>query len=369
MTREAGLIADFWLGQHGGCWRSGCKDDQTSGDVGNVSSFQLPANVGPGGAGGACTNSMMRKLYPHDDDPLCPEADISYADLLLSMREFLEKKAYTQVPQLSSSYQINLGEKFCVKPPGTLRTKALLIGINYVGHNVGVLSGCHNDVKMMKQFITSQGFSNSPNDMKILMDDGAPDSERPTRANLEAAMQWLMAGARPGDAFFVHYSGHGSQKRDVSGDEKSGMDQTMVPVDYQQAGQIIDDWIFQTLVQPLPKGATMFCVMDCCHSGSIMDLPYEIVIDAELAASNSQAQLEIMDLGENQDYLAKYSKHVSFAAKAAAAAAAGTAVGTLGGPPGMLVGCCLAVCAVACCYQVSSNKKKGVSVPSSGATM
>ena len=106
------------------------------------------------GAGGACTNSMMRKLYPHDDDPGCPEADISYADLLLSMREFLEEKGYTQVPQLSSSYQLNLGEAFCIKPPGTQRTKALLIGINYVGQEGG-LRGCHNDVKMMKQFITS----------------------------------------------------------------------------------------------------------------------------------------------------------------------------------------------------------------------
>jgi len=335
--------------------RSGCKDDQTSGDVGNVSSFQLPANVGPGGAGGACTNSMMRKLYPHDDDPGCPEADISYADLLLSMREFLEEKGYTQVPQLSSSYQVNLGEKFCVKPTGTQRTKALLIGINYVGHNVGVLSGCHNDVHMMKQFITSQGFSDSPNDMRILMDDGA--NQMPTRQNLEDAMRWLVTDARPGDAFFVHYSGHGSQTRDVSGDEESGKDQTMVPVDYQQAGQIIDDWIFQTLVQPLPKGATMFCVMDCCHSGSIMDLPYEIVITPELAASTSQTQLETFDLAENQDYFAKYSKHASFAAKAAAAAAAGAAVGTLGGPVGMLLGGCLAVCAVACCYQVGSNKK------------
>ena len=218
-----------------------------------------------------------------------------------------------------------------------------------------MLSGCHNDVHMMKQFITSQGFSDSPNDMRILMDDGA--NQMPTRQNLEDAMRWLVTDARPGDAFFVHYSGHGSQTRDVSGDEESGKDQTMVPVDYQQAGQIIDDWIFQTLVQPLPKGATMFCVMDCCHSGSIMDLPYEIVITPELAASTSQTQLETFDLAENQDYFAKYSKHASFAAKAAAAAAAGAAVGTLGGPVGMLLGGCLAVCAVACCYQVGSNKK------------
>ena len=41
------------------------------------------------------------------------------------------------MPQLSSSYQLNLGEAFCIKPPGTHRTKALLIGINYVGHEYG----------------------------------------------------------------------------------------------------------------------------------------------------------------------------------------------------------------------------------------
>jgi len=35
-------------------------------DVGDVTgnTFQLPANVGPGGAGGACTNAMMSKFYP-----------------------------------------------------------------------------------------------------------------------------------------------------------------------------------------------------------------------------------------------------------------------------------------------------------------
>ena len=309
--------------------------------------------MGPGGAGGACTNSMMGKFYPHDDDPTKPETDISYAELLLSMRETLARKGFTQVPQLSSSYKVHLGDKFCIKPPGTQRTRALLIGINYVGHNVGVLSGCHNDVHMMKQFIVSQGFDDSPDSMKILMDDGA--NNLPTRQNIENAMRWLVSGARANDALFVHYSGHGSQVKDTSGDEASGMDQTMVPVDYQRAGQIIDDWIFEALVLPLPKGATMFCVMDCCHSGSIMDLPFEIAITNELAAAANQSQLEEMDLEENKDYMVfikKYSKHKSVLAKAAAAAMAGAAVGTVGGPVGMCLGCLAGIGAVFCCYKV-----------------
>jgi hypothetical protein len=34
---------------------SGCRDSQTSADVHDVAQFGLPANSGPGGAGGACT--------------------------------------------------------------------------------------------------------------------------------------------------------------------------------------------------------------------------------------------------------------------------------------------------------------------------
>eukprot|EP00976_Prorocentrum_cordatum_P058408 1172682-Prorocentrum_minimum.AAC.5 len=38
---------------------SGSKDEQTSADVFDISSFDLPSDAGPGGAGGACTNSLL----------------------------------------------------------------------------------------------------------------------------------------------------------------------------------------------------------------------------------------------------------------------------------------------------------------------
>ena len=45
---------------------SGCRDEQTSADVYDVSSFGLPKDSGPGGAGGACTSAIIRSLskYP-----------------------------------------------------------------------------------------------------------------------------------------------------------------------------------------------------------------------------------------------------------------------------------------------------------------
>ena len=50
-----------------------------------------------------------------------------------------------------------------------------------------------------------------------------------------------MRGAQPGDAFFFHFSGHGSRVKDTDGDEADGWDETICPVDYDRAGMIVDD--------------------------------------------------------------------------------------------------------------------------------
>lgn len=87
-------------------------------------------------------------------------------------------------------------------------------------------------------------------------------------------MQWLVAGVMPGDALFFHFSGHGAQQPDPHGVEEDGMNETIVPVDFQSAGMISDDEISKIMVQPLPEGVRLTAVMDCCHSGTGLDLPY-----------------------------------------------------------------------------------------------
>lgn len=193
------------------------------------------------------------------------------------MRKVLRSGNYTQVPQLSSSRKMDVKEPFQIVPANVGTKRALLIGINYVGQQ-GQLSGCHNDVARIKEhLIEREGFSES--NIQVLMDDGSHQS--PTRANIMAGFKSLTSQTEPGDAAFFHYSGHGGRLEDDDGDEEDGYDETLIPVDFQSAGQIRDDTILVELVGGMPKGSTLTCLMDCCHSGSIMDLPYMFKADGE----------------------------------------------------------------------------------------
>lgn len=71
----------------------------------------------------------------------------------------------------------------------------------------------------------------------------------------------------------------GSQVEDTSGDEEDGMDDTILPCDYDKAGVIIDDDLHEYLVACLPVGVTLVSLMDCCHSGSALDLEVGYIAD------------------------------------------------------------------------------------------
>jgi hypothetical protein len=110
------------------------------------------------------------------------------------MKEVLKHGRYTQIPQLSSGQKMSTSEPWVLKSQNSRRNKALFIGINYPGTKAA-LSGCHNDAIAMKQHVTDVwGFN--PNNMKMLMDDGK--HTMPTRANIIAAMRWLVEGVQPG---------------------------------------------------------------------------------------------------------------------------------------------------------------------------
>lgn len=112
------------------------------------------------------------------------------------------------------------------------------------------------------------------NIMMLIDAPGQPHDLLPTKANIIRWMQWLVAGAKAGDSLFFSYSGHGGQQRDMLGEEYDGMNETLIPLDGRQAGHLVDDDVNRLLVNPLPEGVVLHAIIDACHSGTALDLPY-----------------------------------------------------------------------------------------------
>ncbi|KAI1317391.1 Ca(2+)-dependent cysteine protease [Mortierella claussenii] len=169
------------------------------------------------------------------------------------------------------------------------RKRALFVGINYFGQQ-NELRGCINDVKNIKKFIIER-FGFKEEDTIALTDDQQDPTRIPTHANILAAMKWLIHDARPNDSFFFHYSGHGGQAKDEDGDEDDGYDETIYPVDHESTGHILDDTMHEIMVRPLPAGCRLTAIMDCCHSGSALDLPYIYSTTGNLKEPNMLADV------------------------------------------------------------------------------
>ncbi|PUZ40841.1 hypothetical protein GQ55_9G455100 [Panicum hallii var. hallii] len=154
------------------------------------------------------------------------------------------------------------------------KKRALLVGISYAGTRYE-LKGAVNDVNCMGYLLRERfGF---PADCILVLTQEDGDPYRvPTRGNLMRALRWLVDGATAGDSLVFHFSGHGVQKLDNNGDEADGYDEALCPVDFEdpRGGVILDDEINATIVRPLGRGVKLHAIVDTCHSGTILDLPY-----------------------------------------------------------------------------------------------
>ena len=148
--------------------------------------------------------------------------------------------------------------------------RALLVGINYVGTK-NELRGCINDIDNIAAYLQSaRGYSSNS---FITMSDVS--TRKPTRANILSAFKELLQGVRAGDELWFHYSGHGALQRDTNGDEESGADSCICPLDFNQTGFITDDVIRSALAALVPAGARLYVILDSCHSGTGCDLRYK----------------------------------------------------------------------------------------------
>jgi len=198
------------------------------------------------------------------DIGMIPPSLIAKAEQLTGMKIPVEAHKKTEVRQV----------------PLNGRKRSLLVGINYAGTQ-NELHGCVNDVKRMLPVLQRLGFAQDSSSQRVLLDGDGSSEEKPTRANMLTAMKWLVEGAKPGDALFFHYSGHGGQE--PAEGTSDGYHETLVPLDFQTAGMLNDVDIFDALVKSLPSGCRLTCILDSCHSAGALNLPFRFVgTEAEL---------------------------------------------------------------------------------------
>lgn len=156
------------------------------------------------------------------------------------------------------------------------KTCALLIGLDYPGYaHYRQLDCCVNDVRLMKETLTTV-YQVPCENIRVLTDE-QQGGKAVTWAELVLAIHQLAVDSwkKDLDAAVFMFSGHGTQvfADRAEGIEADGLDEGIAPSDYDSRG-IIRDGYLRRLFEGFNPKTKVVCVFDCCHSGSIMDLPF-----------------------------------------------------------------------------------------------
>ena len=157
--------------------------------------------------------------------------------------------------------------------------KACLIGINYT-NTENELYGCVNDAMNLKALLTTKYKYKEENIKTIL-------NEEATRQTILQEITALVKEASKGDSLFLSYSGHGVSTNDRNGDEEDGKDELLVTSDNYG---IFDDELKKILDTHLQEGVKLFALFDNCHSGTILDLPYQYFKTSTETSNNTNSE-------------------------------------------------------------------------------
>lgn len=146
--------------------------------------------------------------------------------------------------------------------------KALLIGINYENCSDAQLRGCENDAKHLQDFLLHHKFEKE--NIKVLC-----EPSNTTKYSIIENIHELIAQSWKYDLdeIFFSISCHGSQVQDFNHDEIDGLDECILPCDFRINGIIRDD-LFSKLFSKTNPRTRVFCLIDACHSGTMLDLPF-----------------------------------------------------------------------------------------------
>ena len=149
---------------------------------------------------------------------------------------------------------------------------ALIIGINYIGDS-HELQGCINDTIELNKLLTNK-FNYKMEDITTMTDNKLLKL-KPTCQNILDNLNLFVNKINNDnitEAWFS-FSGHGSYILDKNNDELDGYDECIIPIDYKK-NVIIDDEMNNIFSKITNSKCKLICMFDCCHSGTMCDLPY-----------------------------------------------------------------------------------------------
>lgn len=142
------------------------------------------------------------------------------------------------------------------------------------------LIGPKNDAGLVRDYL----LKNTPAPVKfaaenitLLAKDVEGANGPPTHAAIKAALADLAAKVQRDDFVYLHLSGHGARQPQAKrGDETDGLDEIFLPSDIDKwvrreegvPNALVDNEIGAALDAIRDKGAFVWIVFDCCHSGT-----------------------------------------------------------------------------------------------------
>lgn len=149
--------------------------------------------------------------------------------------------------------------------PAGVRTRAVVVGISrYQDEGIGKLSYAHRDAEVFAEFLKSKsggGLKNS--DIRLLRNEEA------TLARMQAALEWLLKKAKPGEQAIIYFAGHGDVET-KNEEEKGYLLAYDTPYNNYRLNALSLDYLNQDIVDKLSeKEVKVIVITDACHSGAL----------------------------------------------------------------------------------------------------
>lgn len=154
------------------------------------------------------------------------------------------------------------------KPEGVQR--ALLIAVEKVS-GFSHLPQAHIDVIKMREFLIKFRGYRLENIVTMMHHESVSPKLYPSKANMLREIDVMVKRTSQYDRMFFYYTGHGDQVTCKHNSESDNKDEAILTY---TGKRIIDNILKEHLVDPLPQGAKLFALWDCCHSHTVLDLEH-----------------------------------------------------------------------------------------------